>query len=506
MNAAGFPLLSLLTFLPLAGGLVIMSVRGDEATVASNARWTALWTSLIVLALSLVLWFRFDPSDPGFQFVESATWLPAWGITYKMGVDGISILFVLLSTVLTPICILASWEAITVRVREYMLAFLILETMMVGMFSALDFVLFYMFFEGVLIPMYLIIGVWGGPRRVYAAIKFFLYTLTGSVLMMLALLAMWYQAGTTDITVLLRTNFPAAMQTWLFFAFLASFAVKVPMWPVHTWLPDAHVEAPTAGSVMLAAVLLKMGAYGFLRFSVPMLPIASAQLAPLIYALSIVAVVYTSLVALAQTDMKKLIAYSSVAHMGIVTAGIFTFNLQGMSGALFQMLSHGVVSAALFLVVGVVYDRIHSRDIARYGGLADRMPNYALVFMVFALASCGLPGTSGFVGEFLVLVGTYRVSFWLSLLVSLGMILGIAYMLYLYRRVIFGRLTKDELKAILDLSPREIAVFAPLILLTFWIGIAPSNFSGFWDAAVENIVEHHQAALLATTKLAGLLP
>jgi NADH-quinone oxidoreductase subunit M len=354
--------------------------------------------------------------------------------------------------------------------------------------------------------MYLIIGVWGGPRRVYSAVKFFLYTLTGSVLMLLALLAMWHQAGTTDITVLLRTNFPAAMQTWLFFAFLASFAVKVPMWPVHTWLPDAHVEAPTAGSVMLAAVLLKMGGYGFLRFSVPMLPIASAQFAPLIYALSIIAVVYTSLVALAQTDMKKLIAYSSVAHMGIVTAGIFTFNLQGMSGAIFQMLSHGVVSAALFLVVGVIYDRIHSRDIARYGGLADRMPNYALVFMVFALASCGLPGTSGFVGEFLVLVGTYKVSFWLSLLVSLGMILGIAYMLYLYRRVIFGRLTKDDLKAILDLSPREIAVFAPLILLTFWIGIAPSSFSGFWDAAIENIVEHHQAALLATTKLAGLLP
>jgi NADH-quinone oxidoreductase subunit M len=378
--------------------------------------------------------------------------------------------------------------------------------MMVGMFCALDFVVFYVFFEGVLIPMYLIIGVWGGPRRVYSAVKFFLFTLTGSVLMLLALLAMWYQAGTTDITVLLRTNFPAAMQTWLFLAFLASFSVKVPMWPVHTWLPDAHVEAPTAGSVMLAAVLLKMGAYGFLRFSVPMLPVASAQLAPLIYALSIVAVVYTSFVALAQTDMKKLIAYSSVAHMGLVTAGIFTFNLQGMSGALFQMLSHGVVSAALFLIVGVVYDRIHSRDIARYGGLADRMPNYALVFMVFTLAACGLPGTSGFVGEYLVLVGTFRISFWLSLLISLGMILGIAYMLWLYRRVIFGQLVKDELRSILDLSPREIAVFAPLILLTFWIGVMPSHFSGFWDAAVENIVEHHQAALLGTTTLAGMLP
>src|SRR5258708_910309 len=344
MNEAGFPLLSLLTWLPLVGGAVIMSVRGDEATVASNARWAALWTSLIVFALSLVLWAKFDQTQAGFQFVENATWLPALGISYKMGVDGISVLFVLLSTALTPICILASWESITSRVREYMIAFLVLETMMVGMFCALDFVVFYMFFEGVLIPMYLVIGIWGGPRRVYAAMKFFLYTLAGSVLMLLALLAMWYQAGTTDIVTLLHTDFPASMQTWLFLAFLASFAVKVPMWPVHTWLPDAHVEAPTAGSVILAGVLLKMGGYGFLRFSVPMLPLASAQLAPLIYTLSVVAVVYTSLVALAQTDMKKLIAYSSVAHMGVVTIGIFTVNVQGISGAMFQMLSHGIVS------------------------------------------------------------------------------------------------------------------------------------------------------------------
>ncbi|MFI4979141.1 MAG: NADH-quinone oxidoreductase subunit M [Nevskiales bacterium] len=505
MNAAGFPLLSLITFLPLVGGLVIMSVRGEEAVVASNARWTALWTSLIVFALSVVLWLRFDQADGGFQFVENAVWLPQWGISYRMGVDGISILFVLLSTALTPICILASWEAITTRVREYMLSFLILETMMVGMFCALDFVVFYMFFEGVLIPMYLIIGVWGGPRRVYAAVKFFLYTLTGSVLMLLALLAMWYQTGTTDLTVLLHTAFPASMQTWLFLAFLASFAVKVPMWPVHTWLPDAHVEAPTAGSVILAGVLLKMGAYGFLRFSVPMLPLASANLAPLIYALSIVAVVYTSLVALAQTDMKKLIAYSSVAHMGVVTIGIFTFNVQGIEGALFQMLSHGVVSAALFLCVGVVYDRIHSREIARYGGLADRMPAYAVTFMIFSLASCGLPGTSGFVGEILVIIGAFRISFWLSLLGGLGMILGVAYMLYLYRRVMFGRLTKDDLKSILDLSPREIAVFAPLVLLTLWMGVYPSSFTGFFDAAVGALVEHHQAALAGTTTLAGML-
>jgi NADH-quinone oxidoreductase subunit M len=506
MNAAGFPLLSLITWLPLLGGLIIMYVRGDEATVASNARWAALWTSLIVFVLSLVLWVRFDVADPGFQFVEQATWLPQWGITYKLGVDGISVLFVLLSTALTPICILASWEAIKTRVREYMLAFLILETMMVGMFAAMDFVVFYMFFEGVLIPMYLIIGIWGGPRRVYAAMKFFLFTLAGSVLMLLALLAMWNFAGTTDIPTLLHTQFPAAMQTWLFLAFLASFAVKVPMWPVHTWLPDAHVEAPTAGSVILAGVLLKMGAYGFLRFSVPMLPLASAHLAPLMFTLSVVAVIYTSLVALAQTDMKKLIAYSSVAHMGVVTIGIFTINIQGISGAMFQMLSHGIVSGALFLCVGVVYDRIHTRDIARYGGLADRMPAYALLFMLFTMASIGLPGTSGFVGEFLVLVGAFQVNFWLALLGSLGMILGAAYMLWLYRRIIFGRITRDDLRAILDLSPRELAVFAPLVVLTLWMGIYPSSFSVFWDATVSTMVEHHQAALAATMKVATVIP
>jgi NADH-quinone oxidoreductase subunit M len=505
MNEAGFPLLSLLIWLPLVGCAFIMCIRGDEEVVASNARYAALWTSLLVFALSIILWVKFDRADSGFQFVENAQWLPQLGISYHLGVDGISVLFVLLATLLTPICILASWESIKVRVREYMIAFLVLETMMVGMFAALDFVVFYMFFEGVLIPMYLIIGIWGGPRRVYAAMKFFLYTLAGSVLMLLALLAMWYQAGTTDITVLLHTAFPASVQTWLFLAFFASFAVKVPMWPVHTWLPDAHVEAPTAGSVILAGVLLKMGAYGFLRFSVPMLPLAAAHLAPLIYTLSIVAVIYTSLVALAQTDMKKLIAYSSVAHMGVVTIGIFTFNVQGISGALFQMLSHGIVSGALFLCVGVVYDRVHTREIARYGGLADRMPAYAVTFMLFTMASIGLPGTAGFVGEFLVLVGAFKVSFWLSLLGSLGMILGAAYALYLYRRVIFGRLTKDDLKAILDLSPREIALFVPLVVLTLWMGIYPSSFTGFFDAAVGAMVEHHETAMAATTQLAGVL-
>jgi NADH-quinone oxidoreductase subunit M len=347
-----------------------------------------------VFVLSLALWFDFQPGA-GFQFVEFHRWLPDFGVAYHLGVDGISVLFVLLSTALTPICILASWESVHARVREYMIAFLVLETMMVGMFASIDFIMFYMFFEGVLIPMYLIIGVWGGARRVYASVKFFLYTLAGSVLMLLALLAMWYHTGTTDMTILLHTSFPLHMQFWLFLAFLASFAVKVPMWPVHTWLPDAHVEAPTAGSVILAGVLLKMGAYGFLRFSVPMLPQASAEFAPLMFALGVIAVIYTSMVAYAQTDMKKLIAYSSVAHMGVVVIGVFTFNQQGLDGAIFQMLSHGIVSGALFLCVGVVYDRMHTRDIDRYGGLAERMPKYALVFMVFTMATVGLPGTAG---------------------------------------------------------------------------------------------------------------
>ena len=495
VNAAGFPVLSVLTWLPLVGCAFIMSIRGDEATVAINARWAALWTSLVVFAASLVLWAQFDTSQAGFQFQESLQWLPEFGVGYRMGVDGISVLFVLLSTALTPICILASWEAVTVRVRDYMLAFLVLETMMVGMFSAQDFIIFYMFFEGVLIPMFLIIGVWGGPRRVYASFKFFLYTLAGSILMLLALLAIWYSAGTTDLAVLMQAHFPVHMQMWLFLAFFASFAVKVPMWPVHTWLPDAHVEAPTAGSVILAGVLLKMGAYGFLRFSVPMLPDASAYFAPLMFSLGVIAVIYTSLVALAQADMKKLIAYSSVAHMGVVVIGIFTFNAQGIQGALFQMLSHGIVSAALFLCVGVIYDRMHTREIARYGGLAQRMPAYALIFMVFTMASVGLPGTAGFVGEFLVLVGALKVNFWLALLGGMGMILGAAYMLYLYRRVIFGALTKPDLRGILDLSAREVAIFTPLIFLTLWMGIYPSSFTQFFDATVHAMVEQHVAAL-----------
>ena len=495
MNDAGFPLLSLLTWLPLLGVGFLMCIRGDDAVLASNARWAALWTSLVVFGFSLILWVKFDPAQAGYQFTESVDWMPGFGVGYRMGVDGISVLFVLLSTALTPICILASWEAVQSRVREYMIAFLVLETMMIGTFCATDFVVFYMFFEGVLIPMYLIIGIWGGARRVYASYKFFLYTLAGSVLMMLAMLAMWFVAGTTDLTVLAHTQFSPHLQTWLFLAFLASFAVKVPMWPVHTWLPDAHVEAPTAGSVILAGVLLKMGAYGFLRFSVPMLPQASAQFAPLMFTLGVVAVIYTSLVASAQTDMKKLIAYSSIAHMGVVVIGIFTFDVQGVEGALFLMLSHGIVSAAMFLCVGVVYDRLHTREIARYGGLAVRMPIYAAVFMVFTMGNIGLPGTSGFVGEFLVLVGAFQVSLWLALLGSFGMILGAVYGLTLYRRVIFGRLTRDDLRSMLDLSPREIGIFAPLVVLTLWMGIYPSSFTSFFGASVEAMVQHHDAAL-----------
>jgi NADH-quinone oxidoreductase subunit M len=494
---SAWPVLSLVTFLPLVGAAFILVVRGDEETVASNARWVALWTTLVTFVVSLTLWFEFDRGSAGFQFVERAEWFPGTTIAYHMGVDGISMPFVLLSTLLTPICVLASWEAIEHRVREYMIAFLVLETMMVGTFCALDMVLFYVFFEGVLIPMFLIIGVWGHGRRIYSAFKFFLYTLAGSVLMLVALMAMYGTAGTTDVPTLLGHAFPPRMQTWLWLAFFASFAVKVPMWPVHTWLPDAHVDSPTAGSVILAGVLLKLGAYGFVRFSLPMMPDASALFAPAIFVLSIVAIVYTSLVALVQEDMKKLIAYSSVAHMGFVTLGIFTFTRQGLDGALFQMLSHGVVSGALFLCVGVVYDRLHTREIARYGGLVERMPRYAAVFMVFAMASVGLPGTSGFVGEFLVLSGAFQVDTWAAALAALGVILGATYMLWLYRRVIFGTITRDDLRGMLDLSPREIAIFLPLVATVFWMGIYPKSFLDVFDASSERIVARHHEARAA---------
>lgn len=488
-----FSILSLLTFLPLVGVLFLLFIRGSEESVARNSRATAFLTSIFTFALSLYMYSNFDKSSADFQFVEQVAWLPGFNINYKMGIDGISVFFVLLSAFLTPICILASWESVTSRVKEYMISFLLLETMMIGMFCALDMVLFYIFFEGVLIPMFIIIGVWGGSRRVYASFKFFLYTLLGSVLMLVAILALYRAFGTTDMIALTEVGVPEAMQKWIWLAFLASFAVKVPMWPVHTWLPDAHVEAPTAGSVILAGVLLKMGGYGFLRLSLPILPEASAYFTPLIFTLSVIAVIYTSLVALAQEDMKKLIAYSSVAHMGFVTLGIFTFNQQGVEGAMFQMLSHGIVSAALFLCVGVVYDRLHTREITRYGGLVKNMPRYAAVFMIFTMASVGLPGTSGFVGEFLVLAGLWQSSTVFTFLAATGVVLGAAYMLYLYRRVVFGELTKPDVKAMKDINPREIAIFAPLLALVLWMGVYPSSVITPMAPSVARVIDHYHA-------------
>ena len=489
-----WPILSLVTFLPSIGALFILLIRGDEAVVAQNARMVALWTTLFTFVLSLLLWTGFDNSTAAFQFVEKHAWLGG-NINYHMGVDGISMPFIILTTFLMPLCILASWEAVTERVKEYMMAFLFLETLMIGVFGALDLVLFYLFFEGGLIPMFLIIGVWGGKRRVYASFKFFLYTFAGSVLMLLAIMAMYWDAQTTDITALLAHRFGAGMQAWLWLAFFASFAVKVPMWPVHTWLPDAHVEAPTAGSVILAGVLLKMGGDGFLRFSLPMFPHASDKFTPLVFALSVIAIIYTSLVALAQKDMKKLIAYSSVAHMGFVTIGMFAMNVQGVQGSVIQMISHGLVSGALFLCVGVVYDRIHTREIDAYGGLVHRMPLYAFTFLLFTLGTIGLPATSGFVGEFLILVGAYQANSWVAFAATTGVVLGAAYSLWLYRRIVFGELVKDNLKDILDLNRREIAIFAPLVLAVLWLGIYPMPLLDATSASVENLITHYQASL-----------
>jgi NADH-quinone oxidoreductase subunit M len=488
---AGLPILSIITFLPLIGALLILILRSDD----ESARLIALVTTLIDLVLALLLWSRFDTSTAAFQFVELHDWLGP-GIGYKMGVDGISMLFVVLTAFLMPISIVAS-AAIHERVREYMVAFLVLETTMLGVFSALDLVLFYVFFEGGLIPMFVIIGVWGGARRVYATFKFFLYTLLGSVLMLIAILAMYLSAGTTDIVALYEGmhRFPVEMQRWLWLAFLASFAVKLPMWPVHTWLPDAHVEAPTAGSVILAGILLKMGGYGFLRFSLPMFPAASVEFAPFIFALSLIAIVYTSLVALAQEDVKKLIAYSSVAHMGLVTLGTFTFSQQGIEGGIFQMLSHGIVSGALFLSVGVIYDRMHTREIAAYGGLVDRMPIYAACFMVFTLANVGLPGTSGFVGEFLTLLAAFRYNTWLAIVGTTGVILSAAYALWLYRRVIFGILEKPSLKGIPDLYRRETIYMVALVLLTIFFGVYPKPIFDVTSVSTAHLVQLHQGGV-----------
>ena len=484
-----WPILSLVTFLPLLGAAIILVIRGDDEVVVRNARSVALWTSGVTFVLSLFLIAGFDRSQPGFQFVERVDWMPSLGIQYHMGIDGISLWFVPLSALLTILCVVSSWYSVQSRVKEYMVAFLVMDSLMIGVFCALDMVLFYVFFEAILIPMYLIIGIWGGPNRIYASFKFFLYTLAGSVLFLIAILAIYLSTGTTDVALLQTATIPASLQYWLWIAMFASFAVKVPMWPFHTWLPDAHVEAPTGGSVLLAGVLLKLGGYGFLRFSVPMLPEASAYFAPFVFTLSAIAVVYTSLVALVQQDMKKLIAYSSVAHMGLVTIGCFTPNALGIQGSIVQMLSHGVVSAALFMVVGVVYDRIHSREIARYGGLADRMPFYAVIFLFFMMASIGLPGTSGFVGEIMVIVGVFQMNSWVAAFAATGMILGAGYMLWLYRRVVFGTITKDDLKSIKDLRWNEMVAFAPLVILTVWLGIYPSFFTSPMEPAVVQLIE-----------------
>ncbi len=500
-------LLSIITFLPLVAAVILaLFMRGDDAAARNGAKWLALFTTSATFVISLFILFRFDPSNTGFQFVEERPWI--LGLSYKMGVDGISILFVMLTTFLMPITIYSCWGVET-RVKEYMIAFLVLETLMLGVFCALDLVLFYLFFEAGLIPMFLIIGIWGGKDRIYAAFKFFLYTFLGSVLMLVAMIVMYLDAGTTDIVKLLVHDFGSetfsllgfqvvgGLQTMLFLAFFASFAVKMPMWPVHTWLPDAHVQAPTAGSVILAAVLLKMGGYGFLRFSLPMFPVGADVMAPLVLWMSAIAIVYTSLVALAQTDMKKLIAYSSVAHMGYVTMGIFAANQQGVDGAIFQMISHGFISGALFLCVGVIYDRMHTREIDAYGGLVNRMPAYALVFMFFTMANVGLPGTSGFVGEFLTLMGIFQVNTWVAAVATSGVILSAAYALWLYRRVMFGDLIKEALKSISDMDRREKAIFAPLIAMTLILGVYPSLVTDIIGPSVAALVTDYHAALPA---------
>ncbi|QLF70115.1 NADH-quinone oxidoreductase subunit M [Peteryoungia desertarenae] len=496
-----WPILSTVTFLPLVGVALLLLTRGDTALGRRNILNVSLLTTVFTFVLSLFIWFGFDNSTPDFQMVEKHEWLGT-GIAYHVGVDGISMLFVILTTLLMPFCVLASWYAVEKRIKEYMIAFLILETLMIGVFVSLDIVLFYVFFEAGLIPMFIIIGVWGGKDRVYASYKFFLYTLLGSVLMLLAIMAMYWQAGTTDITRLLAYDFPASMQTWLWLAFFASFAVKMPMWPVHTWLPDAHVQAPTAGSVILAGILLKLGGYGFLRFSLPMFPLASDFFAPMVFALSVIAIIYTSLVAMMQDDMKKLIAYSSVAHMGFVTMGIFSANTQGVQGAIFQMISHGFISGALFLCVGVIYDRLHTREINAYGGLAINMPKYAVVFMIFTMANVALPGTSGFVGEFLTIIGAFRANTWVALFAATGVILSAGYALWLYRRVAFGPLEKESVKAMLDLTPREKLTLYPLVALTIFFGVYPAPILDATAVSVDHLVNNYTAALQAAQALA----
>ncbi len=498
-------LLSIVTFLPMFGAVVLMFfLRGDDEMAVRNAKLLAMFTTLATFVASLIILIKFDPSNTGFQMVEEAKWLG--GLNYKLGVDGISILFVMLTTFFMPIVIGSTW-AVDHRVKEYMIAFLLLETLMIGVFVALDLVLFYVFFEAGLIPMFLIIGIWGGKDRIYAAFKFFLYTLLGSLLMLLAMIYMWYDAGTTDIVRLLDHQFASdtisvlgfgvvgGVQTLLWLAFFASFAVKLPMWPFHTWLPDAHVQAPTAGSIVLAAILIKMGGYGFLRFSLPMFPIASDLMQNFVFFLSVAAIILTSLIALAQEDMKKLIAYSSVAHMGFVTMGIFAFNQQGLDGGIFQMISHGIVAGALFMIVGVIYDRMHTREIAAFGGLAIRMPKYALIFMLFTMANVGLPGLSGFVGEFLTLAALFKVNTWAAFGATTGVILSAAYALWLYRRVMFGDLVKESLKGIKDMDLREKLLFAPLVVLTLLLGLYPAVVLDITGPSVEALLQNFNNAV-----------
>ena len=499
----GFGILSGLLILPLIGAAFILTLRGDEAAVRNNARWAALATTIVTFLLSLVAWARFDTGSPDFQLVESHAWLMET-TRFTLGVDGFSLPFVLLTTFLMPFCILASWETIKTRIKEYMVAFLVLEALMIGVFVALDLVLFYIFFEAGLIPMFLIIGIWGGKRRIYASFKFFLYTLLGSVLMLIAVVAMYWQAGTSDIPTLLAHDFPVSLQTWLWLAFFASFAVKMPMWPVHTWLPDAHVEAPTAGSVILAGILLKMGGYGFIRFSIPMFPDASMYFAPMVFALSVIAIVYTSLVALMQEDMKKLIAYSSVAHMGFVTMGLFSLTPQGIEGAMFQMISHGLISGALFLCVGVIYDRMHTREIKAYGGLVNRMPLYGVAFLLFTMANVGLPGTSGFVGEFLTLIGAFQANFWVAFVATSGVILSACYALWLYWRVMNGPLVKPELQAIQDLDRREVLLLAPLGILVIYYGVQPQVILDAFAAPTQALLANAYPVLQTGASLAGV--
>ena len=489
-----FPILSAIIFIPLIGALFILITKGKQNTVEKNSKYVAIFSSLANFILSIFLWYSFDVSTSEFQFVEEKNWMEGF-INFQLGIDGISILFILLTTFIAPICIFSGIHSIKFKIKEFLIAILVMETLMLGVFCSLDLVIFYLFFEGGLIPMFLIIGIWGGPKRVYSAFKFFLFTLLGSVLLLIAIISIYWIAGTTDVIKLLDIRIPQEYQYLLWLAFFSSFAVKLPMWPFHTWLPDAHVEAPTAGSVILAAILLKMAGYGFMRFSLGLFPVASDYFTPLIFTLSIIAIIYTSLVALMQDDMKKLIAYSSVAHMGFVTIGIFSLTKQGLEGSIIQMMSHGLISAALFLCVGVVYDRYHSRMISSYGGLVNIMPKYALVFMIFALAALGLPGTSGFVGEFLVLVGIFQINIFVAVLASLGVILAAAYMLWLYKRVIFGKMASPEIKEMADLNKTEIYVFASLVFLTLFFGIYPEPLFNTIDISVNNLIDNYQTDL-----------